>query len=376
MSVMFGLVRPCRHQLDDELMAQWRAHLCGMCISLRDGHGQLSRMTTNTDAVMISILVEAQSQAVPQRSGVGPCPLRGMASATIVKPDSLSVRLGATSSLTLAAAKAADVVAEQRFQLTSATPVRSRAAGALAGSLTRRALADGEIADVIEVNDLLTELAGQAELESSIQTGDSLDAVTRGSASAAARIFAGSAEVAGAPENADELREMGRAYGRLAHLLDAVEDLDKDRADGSFNPIAATGTDLSVVRNEAFHLSHRIRQGFDRLKLVDGRLLRVLLVDVLHSKVHQVFDPGRSHNHEISAADSTAVMTVDDSLPNHDYSRPRRRSFPRRILPWIGVYCTGYALCADHENPCTGKRHSAGCKNCDCDCCDCCDCCN
>ena len=41
---MFGIIRPCRHRLGGELGAAWQAHLCGMCLSLRDDHGPAARL--------------------------------------------------------------------------------------------------------------------------------------------------------------------------------------------------------------------------------------------------------------------------------------------------------------------------------------------
>jgi hypothetical protein len=57
---VFGIIRPCRHRLGGELGAAWQAHLCGMCLSLRDDHGQAARLATNYDGLVISVLVEAQ----------------------------------------------------------------------------------------------------------------------------------------------------------------------------------------------------------------------------------------------------------------------------------------------------------------------------
>jgi hypothetical protein len=64
---VFGIIRPCRHRLGGELGAAWQAHLCGMCLSLRDDHGQAARLATNYDGLVISVLVEAQAEGEPQR---------------------------------------------------------------------------------------------------------------------------------------------------------------------------------------------------------------------------------------------------------------------------------------------------------------------
>ncbi|MGW4108178.1 DUF5685 family protein, partial [Streptomyces sp. NPDC004976] len=53
---MFGMVRPCRHRLGEKLTAQWMAHLCGLCLALRGDHGQLARIVTNYDGLLISVL--------------------------------------------------------------------------------------------------------------------------------------------------------------------------------------------------------------------------------------------------------------------------------------------------------------------------------
>jgi hypothetical protein len=55
----------------------------------------------------------------------------------------------------------------------------------------------------------------------------------------------------------------------------------------------------------------------------------------------------------------------------------RRPGVGKALALVLGVYCTGYACCADHTSPCSGQRKEAWIKNCDgCDCCDCCDCCD
>ncbi|GGL88391.1 DUF5685 family protein [Nakamurella endophytica] len=417
MPVMFGMVHACRNTLDDELLRTWQAHLCGLCLTLRDRSGQLSRAVTNTDAVLVSVLVEAQIPGPARRVTAGPCALRGMQRAAVVAPDDAASRLAATTSLTLAAAKAADVVAEQRLGLAAAAPWRYRAADRLAGPLRRKALADTDMADVLRAVDMLEDLANQGAVERAVEPGDALATVTRSAAEAAGRVFSAAATVAGVPANAEPLEQAGRAFGELAHLLDAVTDLDRDRTAGDWNPVLATGVGLDVVRRRCFHLARRIRAELARVQLEDDRLVRALLVDSVHAAVHRAFpdpsertaacpvrptdtappetpaDPGAPGTGPDAAPDTDpdAAPPADPDAPgpvtipgpgDPGYRSPR--SFVARILPWIGVYCTGYACCASHVNPCTDRRHDAGCSGCsgcdDCsgcgDCCNCCDCCD
>ena len=466
---MFGVVHACRGTLDDELFAQWQAHLCGLCLQLRDTRGQLARTLTNTDAIALSVLTEAQQVEPAGRRTAGPCPLRGMRTARVLPAGSAATRLGAAASLTLAAAKAQDLRAEHAHQLGMPT-LRSRAGSALAEPLRRRALADAPMARALHAPDALDRLARQGAVEAAIRPGDSVLTVTVPTAEATAEIFAASAVVAGRAENEAPLREMGSAFGTLAHLLDAVTDLDDDRRTGSFNPITATGTPLAQVRRECARLVHRIRRAFDRLILTDGRLARALLVDGTHAALHRAFDPapvvvrtdGRSAatgtpteaaptagtptagalfiGVPTAGVPTVGVPTVgaptvgaptagrpgsappdpyapdpyapDPSAPDPsapgpsapgpggpsapgpggpqwpgapgapadkpptEPTPPPRPPFWPNVLPWIAVYCTGYACCASHENPCTGKQHDAGRTGCDGSCCECADCCN
>ena len=94
---MFGVVHACRHTLDDDLFAQWQAHLCGLCLELRDSRGQLARALTNTDAIALSVLTEAQQVRPAGRRTAGPCALRGMRTARVLPAGSDATRLGAAA---------------------------------------------------------------------------------------------------------------------------------------------------------------------------------------------------------------------------------------------------------------------------------------
>ncbi|EON34762.1 hypothetical protein GTC6_00865 [Gordonia terrae C-6] len=371
---MFGVLTPCRHALDDDLMDQWRSHLCGVCLSLRDSHGQSSRLTVNTDAVMVSILTAAQSTKECASTEAGRCPLRGMRTATVVSADEPGVRLATTASLTLAAAKAADVGSEQHHALAPRHPVRAKLAEYAGGHLRRHAAADTTVAGRLDIDAMMSTLSRQAEIES---TSVVLDDLTHPSAAAAAQVFATSAVLAEVPGNQEPLRDIGADFGRIAHLLDAVDDYDSDAAEGRFNPLRATGTSPETALEQCRRLAAAIRARYADLSLADDRLLHVVLLDGLRHAIHK-----RMHPH----ADAISV-TADSRTqwpPHRPFGYPSEwpypppfkpnRSFGERILPFIGVSCFGKACCTDHWNHFTDKYKDAVCD--DCDCCDCCDCCD
>lgn len=82
--------------------------MCGLCLALRDDYGQLARVATNHDGLVVSVLVEAQSAGEPTRRNAGRCPLRGMRRADVAMGD--CVRLAAVVSLALAAGRVRDHV--------------------------------------------------------------------------------------------------------------------------------------------------------------------------------------------------------------------------------------------------------------------------
>jgi hypothetical protein len=283
-----------------------------------------------------------------------------MRTAQVIAPADVSVRLGATASLTLASAKAADVVAERVWGVAGPSVARTGGARAVGPVLRRRALADGQVSAVIGGGGLLEVLAGQAEVE---RGGASLDEITERAARAGAAVFAATADLAGAPDNRGLLEQIGADFGRCAHVLDAVEDLERDRRRGDFNPLVATGTSVEAAREDCVRLVRAIGVAVGRLRLRDDRLVQMLIVGGLDRAMNRVF----GHDHD-------AVFT-SPGQPQRPPNHPPLPAFHKRVLPWMGVYCTGYACCADHTNPCNGRRHQAGCKGCDCcDACNCCDC--
>ena len=286
MSPMFGIIRPCRHRLGEELGAAWRAHLCGVCLSLRDDHGHAARLATNYDGLVVSALVEAQSTAISTagRRAAGPCALRGLRGAPVATGD--CVRLAATVSLVLAAAKVRDHV-DDRDGLAGRAGLRV-AARRLAGRWTKRGAVVG--ADLgFDTAVLLDAVDRQASVEAAAAT--LLDA-TEPTETATAAAFGYTAVLAGRPANQAPLTEIGRLFGRVAHLLDAVEDLAADAAAGAWNPLTATNTEVAEARRLCTDAVLGIELALAEVEFTDGRLVHRLLRDELRRAVHRTLDHG------------------------------------------------------------------------------------
>jgi hypothetical protein len=281
---VFGIIRPCTNRLGSELGAAWRAHLCGMCLALRDDHGQAARLATNYDGLIVSVLAEAQADGAPERRTAGRCALRGMRRADVAIGD--CARLAATVSLVLAAAKIRDH-ADDRDGAMGRPGVR-QAARALAGSWAAQGAATGRDLgfDVALLTDAVDR---QVAVEAAAVAGTPLLTITEPTETATAAAFAHTSVLAGKPGNGAALAEAGRLFGRIAHLLDAVEDLEADRASGAWNPLLATGTDVGEARRLCDDALLGIRLALAEASFTSGRLVHALLVHELTRSVHRTF---------------------------------------------------------------------------------------
>ncbi|MFF1545775.1 DUF5685 family protein [Streptomyces sp. NPDC058291] len=404
---MFGIVRPCSHRLGESLKAQWMAHLCGLCLALRGDHGQFARVVTNYDGLLISVLTEAQAERAAAggwRRTAGPCPLRGMRTASVAQGE--GARLAAAVSLVLASAKVRDHVADGDGVL-ARRPV-ALAARRVAASWGR-AGERGAAAVGFDTAVLVDAVDRQVGIEALAGPGTSLLTVTEPTETATAAAFAHTAVLAGRPANAAPLAEAGRLFGRLAHLLDAVEDQEADAAAGAWNPLTATHTPLTEARRLADDALHGIRLALRDVDFEEGALAHLLLAHELGRSVDRAFgsrscghahEPEGGHGPEAghgaqgafgpptgpyaprNPADPTAPV------PGNPYGnpyggeppRPQKRGFLAGCAVAIGLCCTCKVCCADEfEGPWSRKKREgwcSGCGECDCGCCDCCDACS
>ncbi|MFK0290179.1 DUF5685 family protein [Streptomyces sp. NPDC090442] len=282
---MFGIVRPCAHRLSQGLKTEWMAHLCGLCLALRADHGQFARVVTNYDGLIVSVLTDAQSgRADLRRRTAGPCPLRGMRTASVAQGE--GARLAASVSLVLASAKIRDHVADGNGMLRRrpmAAAARRVAAGwDRAGARTGATLGfdTAVLVDAVDRQVGIERLAGP---------GTPLTAITEPTETATAAAFAHTAVLAGRSGNAAPLAEAGRLFGRLAHLLDAVEDRAADAAEGAWNPITATGAGLAEARRLCDDALHGIRLALRDVEFTDPTLVHVLLAHELRRSVDRAF---------------------------------------------------------------------------------------
>ncbi|MCP2255330.1 hypothetical protein LY13_004104 [Prauserella aidingensis] len=383
---MFGIIRPCRHRLSGRLRTEWTAHLCGLCLALRDEHGQLARTATNYDGLLLSALVDAQSDADTPRRTAGPCALRGMRGASVAIGD--GARLAASVSLVLASAKVSDHVVDGDGVAgrRGVGPLAQRVAAGWA----QRAAESGERLG-LDTTDLASAIATQPAVEETLSAGGSVLTATGPTEHATAAAFAHTAVLAGRLGNAAELGEAGRLFGRIAHLLDAVEDLRDDRATGAWNPLLATGTELAEARRLCDDAVLGVRLALDQLSLTRPALVHALLVHELDRAVTRTFghagDGGHAHRTSGTPGTEVAANGGSESILDGQGGGlwyPRFRVPPRPRNPALGC-CVGLYMCCScqfccrdpYPGPCDGEpKGTCDCGGCDCSCgdCSCCDC--
>lgn len=355
------MLRPCRHRLPGDLQAAWTAHLCGLCLALRDGHGHAARFVTNTDAAAISALVEAQTGTGPgRRREAGPCALRGMRRASVAQGE--AARLAATVSLTLAAATLEDHVAD------GDTGGRLIAAGArtAAGRAGRAGVAAGAELG-FDAGAVLTTVRRQAEVERAATAGTTLLELTAPTEEATAAAFGHTAVLAGCSGNEAPLTDAGALFGRLAHLLDAVEDVAADRAAGRFNPVDHTGVSLAEVRALCDDAVLGIGLALQEATFDDGRLVHRLLLHETDHAVGRAFGatgPAVPVDGDPDPADSgptdSEPTTSEPSPPD-----PPRDHWFAGCLRAVGLCCSGRLCCAkEFRGPWSRKRYEGFRRHC------------
>lgn len=281
---MFGVVRPCRHRLHGPLFGRWMAHLCGLCLTLRDVHGQSARLVTNYDGLLVSVLAEAQEPGSAPHRQAGPCALRGFRRADVVSAAAPGARLAAAVSLVLAAGKLRDHVADGDGPFARGV---AASAGRLAARRWESAARQAGRGIGFDTEFLTAAIARQISIE---RTGSAdLLEVTEPAEFAVGAAFGQTADLAGRPHNRQALEAAGRGFGRIAHLLDAAEDLWSDTAAGLYNPLQATGTSLAEARDLCGRSVDVMRTAVAELDLEDRALTEALLVREVQIAVDAVF---------------------------------------------------------------------------------------
>jgi hypothetical protein len=293
------------------------------------------------------------------------------------------VRLAATVSLVLAAAKVRDHV-DDGDGVAGTAGIRP-AARRIARRWARQGAETGAVVG-FDTAVLLEAVDRQTIVEAAAGPGTSLLELTEPTETATAAAFGHTAVLAGRPANQAALTEVGRLFGRIAHLIDAVEDLTDDLARGKWNPLAATETEVEQAHRLCTDALLGIELALADVEFTDSKLVHKLLTHELRHAVRRTF----GHTGRSCRTGATVVNSRRRGYPppGYDYP-PQGYGYPQpgygpppgyygpppRRRGFCGPVCEAVACCECCR--CGEDCFCCGCEACECaECCgdSCCDC--
>ena len=213
---MFGYVTINKKDLSEKDLDIYRSYYCGICHSLRDAHGGKGRLTLSYDMVFLALLLTDlyDTEVEPQKMFclLHPCRRCGKA---------CNEQTAYTADMTIILAY---------FQcLDHWRDNGSKLAKKAAQKLEKPAQAAGErwprqYAAVKENVEALAQAEARGETD--------LDLVAAFTGNMLAEIF-----VQQEDQWSEDLRGMGFYLGKFIYLMDAYEDIEKDKEKGRYNPL-------------------------------------------------------------------------------------------------------------------------------------------
>jgi len=233
---------------------------CGLCTAYGRGYRTRTRMLAAADPSVLVTLLDALAEAPSARERV-PCPLAlKLARRRAMSPGAPAIEAVAALQVVLASEKLFDDRLDRDRLLAR---VASRL---LAGDVVR---AEATLVGLgFPLEELRATLRRQAELEA---RGDSdLDALAAPTGDALALAAGWLARRVPADEVA--AATFARRLGRLLYVVDALQDLPRDRRTGAFNPLATllaspSPATLGYLRDKVEGLVAALAEAFDALPL-------------------------------------------------------------------------------------------------------------
>ena len=259
---MFGYVIANIKELPAERLRRYNAVYCGVCRRIREQAGQTARLSLSYDMTFLALLL--MSLYEPEETG-GPnaCILHPVKKRPWV--DSPYVRYAADMNVALAYYNCLDDWQDERSL--SGKIMASRLAGYYPG------IADQYPRQCAAIESCIHQLS---QLEKENCSNPDLPAGCFGALMGELLVYR---EDLWSPA----LREMGMALGRFIYLADAVQDYEKDKKKGKYNPYLATGiSDPGIWENHLVLAMGRCAAAFEMLPLVQDK---DILDNILYSGV-------------------------------------------------------------------------------------------
>lgn len=219
---MLGYVMAYKPELRMREYEAYRAYYCGVCKAVADRFGQVPRFALSYDFAFLALLLSSLSEE-QEPVEFEHCIIHPVKKLPIVR-ESEAINYAADMMVLLVYYNMLDDKNDEH-------PVRGTlGSAALRGAAKRLSERHADVAEVIEA-----ELAKLSALEE--EKSGSIDLAGDAFAGIMAKVFASYAVRERVGENSSRvLSELGRNLGRWIYLADALDDLEKDKKSGSYNP--------------------------------------------------------------------------------------------------------------------------------------------
>lgn len=227
---MFGYVTIYRKDLSENALDRYQAYYCGLCRALGQRYGVTGRMALSFDMTFVAILLSALYDT-PTGFSRGRCAAHPVKSRP--RADNPYIHYAADMTVALAYYNHMDDWQDDK-----------RRASLFAAQKLERYLTDIRGRWPRQCEAMRTGLAQLNELEAARSTD--LDALCNCFGGLLGAVFQYQEDIW-----APVLDRMGRGLGGFIYLMDAYDDLEKDKKHGSFNALADTAAHLQGADYEA-----------------------------------------------------------------------------------------------------------------------------
>jgi hypothetical protein len=237
---MFGLMKSCTCLQTSDQRYHRRLHYCGTCKTIGTLYGQKSRFFLNSDAVFLGEVLSAISKT-DERLAQWDRAYQSYSCFSL--PDNpedmpLSLQFAATATLINAQFKIADRVMDSNRSLWLFP--QWYFSGSFRAASARLKLWGFLLAELWECSIIQAKREAEAEDNAARQSaGEMLAGLAEPTGTAAGLIFQHGARVVGGHTAQEAMYALGRTFGTMIYLLDALEDFEKDFRNRHFNALRA-----------------------------------------------------------------------------------------------------------------------------------------
>lgn len=279
---MFGYVTVCEPELKVKDFRRYKAYYCGLCRTLKERHGSLGQLTLTYDMTFAVILLTSLYESSPikslHRCKVHPIKKQGMLKNEITE-------YAADMNLILSYYHLRDNWADEKkvSGLLGSQALKHRVKRAIS-QYPRQSLA---------IQKELKELACY-EAEGVLEIDKPAGCFGR---------LMGELFVYREDHWEERLRRMGFFLGKYIYLMDAYDDLEKDKKEGCYNPLKHISEDLDYeekCRDMLCMLIGECSAEFERLPcILDIDILRNILYDGVWNRYRKIQEQKKTNMEEI-----------------------------------------------------------------------------